>query len=252
MKPDTRTLHLGHRERKHITCTAQALVVRNARGQTLRYPISRIARVVCSASASDWSGPALALCMSQGIGISWVDGQGNVIGGLYPCTQQIPVRDLHSQLEILLESADGHALYANWLRGRRMRVLQEWAREQEAPVSEPAWEELKHAWVYNGQCASPLPTALQGHCMAYVQAQLVQHGLPPILLDPQARPIDLAQDLCNLLRARLTLHTRSLAWQAHDELTQGALFESWIARQGGSVVADLSSLRRCALRATTP
>ena len=66
-----RALYLGARDRKQVSCTEEALVVRNDKAQTLRYPVSRVARVVSSAQV-DWSGAALALCLRRGIGITWL------------------------------------------------------------------------------------------------------------------------------------------------------------------------------------
>ena len=79
-----RALYLGSREAKRVSCTAEALVVTNARAQTLRYPVARVARVISSADVVDWSGTALALCLRAGIGITWLDARGNALGSLYP------------------------------------------------------------------------------------------------------------------------------------------------------------------------
>ena len=66
--PGARALYLGSREHKRVSCTAEALVVTNARTQVMRYPVARLARIVSSAGAVDWSGGALALCLRCGIG----------------------------------------------------------------------------------------------------------------------------------------------------------------------------------------
>ena len=58
--PGARALYLGARDRKHVSCTDEALVVRNELRQALRYPLARVSRVV-SSTVTDWSGDALAM-----------------------------------------------------------------------------------------------------------------------------------------------------------------------------------------------
>ena len=116
-----RALYLGSREAKRVSCTAEALVVTNARAQTLRYPVARVARVVSSADVVDWSGTALALCMRAGIGITWLDARGHALGSLYP--QHRTVAPLATALELWIENEDGLTRYHHWLRSRRMPVL---------------------------------------------------------------------------------------------------------------------------------
>ena len=60
-----RALYLGHRDKKRVSCTDEALVVHNDRAQTLRYPLACVARVV-SSTVVDWTGDALAQCMRRG------------------------------------------------------------------------------------------------------------------------------------------------------------------------------------------
>jgi len=43
--PGARALYLGGREHNRVSCTAEALVVTNARAQVMRFPLVRVARV---------------------------------------------------------------------------------------------------------------------------------------------------------------------------------------------------------------
>jgi hypothetical protein len=121
--PSARALYLGSREHKRVSCTAEALVVTNARAQVMRYPVVRVARVVSSADVVDWSGPALALCMRAGIGITWLDAKGRAVGSIYP-QQRVPT-PLASALELWTEGDDGLVRYQNWLRGDKEHFLKE-------------------------------------------------------------------------------------------------------------------------------
>ena len=191
-----RALYLGTRDKKQVSCTAEALVVRNDRAQTLRYPLVRVARVV-SSTVVDWSGAALALCLQSGIGISWVNSRGEALGTCYPQQRSHP--QLASALELWLETPEGTARYQQWLRARRMDVLVRWGENQADRISPALWESTKREWVYGRQFRAHLPTALRGHLLAYIGAQLSAHGAPPLLWNAQADAVDLDTDLCELL-----------------------------------------------------
>jgi len=92
-----------------VSCTAEALVVTNARTQVMRFPLVRVARVVSSTDVVDWSGAALALCMRAGIGITWLDTHGQALGSLY--AQPRNTASLATVLELWTERADGAQLY---------------------------------------------------------------------------------------------------------------------------------------------
>lgn len=247
--PGARALYLGARDRKSVTCTAEALVVRNERQQTLRYPLARVSRVV-SSSVTDWSGDALALCMKSGIGITWLDGRGNALGTCYPqCRRHTPFA---TAVEMLTESPEGFGRYNNWLRARRMEVLVQWGRRRADHISPTLWESTKRDWVYGRRFTVHLPVALHGHCLAWVGAQLAEQGLQPELWGPEAESVDLDHDLCELLWADMNLCAGSLAdaTQADEPVT--ALFERWNAGNGGALMLHITSLYRTAMKALNP
>ena len=96
--PGARALYLGGRDHKRVSCTDEALVVTNERAQVMRFPLVRVARVVSSADVVDWSGPALALCMQAGIGITWLDAHGQAVGSIY--AQKRSTASLATALEL--------------------------------------------------------------------------------------------------------------------------------------------------------
>lgn len=244
--PGARALYLGRKEHKRVACTAEALVVSNARGQTLRYPLNRVARVVCSVESTDWTGSALALCMRAGIGIAWTDARGAPLGTAYPASTKS--RSFSNLLELMLEDPTGLAHYGDWFKSRRMRVLMQWARHSDQPVAPVDWEALKRDWVYRNIYAARLTVRLHGHCMAHVSAQLGAHGLPPLLIGPQAQTLRLDHDLSQLLWVQMNLETTLVVDDSLGDREITTLFESWITRNGATLLLHLNSLQRCARR----
>ncbi len=245
--PGARCLYLGSREHKRVTCTAEALVVTNASAQTLRYPVARVARVVSSADVVDWSGPALALCMRAGIGITWLDARGQAVGSIYAQTRS--TASLATTLELWSERADGPERYQNWLKKRRMEVLVRWRESHPDNISPQQWETIKREWVYNRHFAVHLPTALRSLCLAYVAAQLNSYGLTPQLWGPRIEGINLDEDLCELLWAEMNLSAGALADNAAETATVTALFERWCTRNASALTVHLADLHRTALKA---
>jgi hypothetical protein len=251
--PGARALYLGAGDKKLITSTEAALVITNARQQTARYPISRVARIV-SSTVVDWSGAALALCLRQGISITWIDTDGQPLGTGYPQARgQISAA---TALILLLQAPDGPLRYQHWQRARRLDMLTRWAEQQPQnpmlPMTPQQWEAHKREWVYACDYTSHLPLALRGLCSAYVNAQLARHGLPPSLWGPQAQRIDLDDDLCELLWAEMNLHTGSLADHPQGSATATALFEHWSQRNASALLLHLHSLQRIAMQALAP
>lgn len=245
--PGARALYLGSREHKRVTCTEEALVVTNARAQVMRYPVTRVARVVSSANLVDWSGAALALCMRAGIGITWLDSRGKAIGSIY--SQKRTTTTLPTALELWAERADGTRLYQNWLRARRMDTLVRWGDDRGSSMTPQLWESTKRSYVYGGQFSVHLPTALRDLCLAYVAAQLNSQGLSPQLWGPRLENIDLDEDLCDLLWAEMNLGTGALADDAQGDATVTELFERWSARNACALTLHLVHLHRTALKA---
>ena len=244
--PGARALYLGSREHKRVSCTDEALVVTNPRAQVQRYPVARLARIVSSAEVVDWSGGALALCMRCGIGITWLDARGRALGAAYPAVRNNT--GFATALELMVERAEGLQRYRNWLRARRMDILVRWGQERADRISPQQWEATKREWVYAGRYPPHLPTALRGHCMAYVAAQVAAHGLPPVLWGPEAQNIDLDEDLCELLWAEMNLGSGALADNTSAEASLTVVFERWSARNASALLLHITSLNRTAMQ----
>lgn len=245
--PGARALYLGGREHKRVTCTEAALVVTNEQAQVMRFPVARVARVVSSADVVDWSGTALSLCMRAGIGITWIDANGQAVGSIY--SQVRKTASLATVLELWSERADGAARYQNWLRVRRMDVLVRWGREHAASVTPQQWEGTKREYVYGAAFVVHLPNELRGLCLAYVAAQLDNYGLPPQLWGPRLEAFNLDEDLCDLLWAEMNLGAGNLAENVDDRATATQLFERWSARNASALTLHLVHLHRTALKA---
>jgi len=245
--PGARALYLGGRDHKRVSCTEEALVVTNERAQVMRFPLKRVARVVSSADVVDWSGPALALCMKSGIGITWLDAKGQAVGSVYAQLRQ--TASLSTVLELWSEREDGVVLYQNWLRARRMDVLVRWSEEHAKKVTPQEWEATKRDYVYGGHFNIHLPVALRGLCLAYVAAQLNGHGMKPQLWGPRLEAMNLDDDLCDLLWAEMNLGAGTLADQTDDAATVTELFERWSARNASALTLHLVHLHRTALKA---
>lgn len=245
--PGARALYLGGREHKRVSCTDEALVVTNARAQVMRFPLVRVARVVSSTDVVDWSGPALALCMRAGIGITWLDTRGQAVGSMY--AQPRSTASLATVLELWAERADGVQLYQHWLRARRMDTLVRWRNEHAEVVTPQQWETTKREYVYGSQYTVHLPESLRNLCMAYVAAQLNVHGLCPQLWGPRLENMDLDEDLCDLLWAEMNLGAGTLADTVQDSATTTQLFERWSARNASALTLHLVHLHRTALKA---
>lgn len=241
---NARPLYLGHTGGpKRVAHTTEALVVFNNQGQTLRYPLARISRVV-SSPAVDWAGGALALCLKHGITITWADTKGQPLGSASPTRPRLTPPA--TALALLLEHASGPTHYTNWLRSRRMAVLAHWGHTSSSPISPAQWEQTKREWVYLNQFSTHLPAAMQAHCHAWVVAQLHSSQLPTELQDTHAAPVPLAHDLTRLLWAQMNLCTGPLADQTDTERELADLFERWHAPHGSALHLHLGALLRVA------
>lgn len=239
-----RPLYLGHAGgHKRVAHTTEALVITNTQGQTLRYPLARISRVV-SSPAVDWAGGALTLCLKHGITITWADAKGHPLGNASPTP---PSHSPHlNALTLLLEHPEGPAHYQHWQRSRRMAVLIHWGQTSAQPISPAHWENTKREWVYRGQLAPHLPHAVHTHCHAWVVAQLNSSHLPTQLLDARAAPVPLAHDLTQLLWAQMNLCSGPLADTTQTERELADLFERWHTAHGAALHLHLGALLRVA------
>ncbi len=249
--PGARALYLAGGSHKRVTHTHEALVVTNTAGQTLRYPLARLARIV-SSPAVDWNGAALSLCLQHGISITWADGKGQPLGSACPIQ---PKHICHTgSLELLLEQPGGTEQYQNWHRSRRMAVLTHWSQTSPTPVSPLLWEMAKREWAYlrNPAALIHLPQPIQTLMHAWVVAQLLAHPLPTQLWDEQGDHIPLAQDLTELLWAEMNLCSGPLVSTTRTERELAEVFERWHTPNGAALHQHIGALLRVAKSSQYP
>ncbi len=229
--PDARTLYLGGGTRLRVTSTGEALVVSVVNGPIHRFPIARIARVACS-PLTDWSGAALALCLSRRISVTWVDARGRATGHLWPAKlAPMPLAELLETLAA--ESAAWPEAYANWLRQQRMQTLRGWrtARANAGhPVPECEWQQAKQAYVYRAEVPQHLPAALHGMAAAFVASRLTEWELAHHYWPTGGAPLELADDLTQLLWAEMNLRAGPLADALDTPAEAATIFERWSGR----------------------
>jgi hypothetical protein len=246
---DARTLYLASAEPLRVTSTGEALVVTLADGRVQRVPIARVLRVVCTQSA-DWSGAALCLCQQRGVPVTWLDGQGEAQGHLWP---RRPHRtDLADALQALVtEAPEWGDTYANWLRHQRLLVLRRWqtARAHAGqPVGDPEWQAAKRQYVYRDELGEHLPPLLHGMAAALVAARLSECGLQAHYWCAVGDPIELAADLTRLVWAEMNLCGGALAAAIDAPAEAAAIFERWSGTCAGALHQHLANLRALALR----
>lgn len=247
--PGARTLYLGHGERKRASISDHCLVITNVLAQSHRFPLPRLARIVCSTTV-DWSGAALQTCQREAITITWVDPQGHTLGTLYPHHRRTST--MTAALDLLLEQPEGLQRYHHWRRARRMALLREWHDKTTPTPQAQEWEQQKIHWVYGDHISAHLPTEMQAQCMALVAHYLAADHIPPVCYGPESQPINIDHDLCNLLWGEMNLCCGAIAASAQDRATHTALWEAWKQRNAATLLLHIQSLNRLAHKALRP
>lgn len=237
-------LYLATSKRIRITAEGEAIAVHQTPAGLSRFPVARIARIICNRHA-DWSGKALALCLSRQITITWVDGGGNGIGSASP--RLATPLSLHHSLEIWLEQPDWDVKHENWLRKRRMDVLLQFTARSLAagrPFCRETFETQKREFVYNNEISSAFAPVGIGWCHALVVARLARKGLQTRYFGYDGGTLELADDLSRLLWAELNLDCGSLTVTANKERVQMLFFENWARQRQDRLIAHLAHLKR--------
>jgi hypothetical protein len=119
-------------------------------------------------------------------------------------------------------------------------------------LSPREWEAARNAWVYRRQFVAHLPREMESLCAAHADAELVRQGLGPVFWDHEAKPVELQQDLHQLVWAEMNMSTGTLAEHAQDHAAHTTLFERWISQRPGIAAAHLHALQRIANQACLP
>lgn len=235
-------LYLATSQPLKVGLNGEALSLKNETG-TQRFPLARIARIVCNRHV-DWSGQALAACLTHDITITWLDGYGNPLGGAAarlaaPCL-------LHPALELYLELPDWQGRYGNWLRRRRMATLCAVARKAGAsgqPFSPEYFSGLKREYVYLGRLSPLFPNEGLGWCHAAAMQQLAAEELLARYWGYGGAALELAEDLAGLLWAAINLECGGLP-AAGTSRSRMMFFEAWLHEHCGLLTEHIAHLAR--------
>lgn len=222
---------------------ASLLVQRQPRGEQC-FPINRLSRIVCNHNA-DWSGQAVALCLSHGITLTWVAGNGDPLGD---CTARLTEpAPFDTMIERYLELSDWPDRHGNWLRRARMEVLLRAARDRDAagaPYTAQEFSAYKRNYVYRGELPASYAAAWLGWLHALTVARLHRDKLHAHYWGEGGTTLDLAEDLTGLLWAELNLSGGTLAAGEDATHPMTMLFESAAQRYEQRLLRHLASLNR--------
>lgn len=220
------------------------LILRRDPASAQRFPLARICRIICNRHLA-WSGSALALCMAEGVPITWVDGHGHALGNTQ--TRYTQPQPFSTLIETYLELPDWPRRFANWQARRRLETLTTCAkRAAEAGHGLDAgdFQELKREYVYNGTHPLDFGDDSQAWCHALAVNRLHREGLQSRYWGFDASHFDLAAELTALLWAELNLDCGTLAACADRGIALAHLFEAWVRRHEARLLLHLGDLKR--------
>ena len=235
-------IYLATSQPLRVGLDGEALTLKNDTG-TQRFPLARIARIVCNRHV-DWSGQALAACLTHSISITWQDGHGAALGGATP--RLATPSALHPALELYLELADWPERYGNWLKRRRMAVLcaaARRAREAGDPYSAERFSELKRDYVYRGRILPHFPDEGLGWCHAAAMQQLSTEQVLARYWGYGGAPLELAEDLAGLVWAAVNFECGVLP-EAGTARSRMMFFEAWLHEHSSLLLEHLAHLAR--------
>lgn len=221
-------LRLDGRGRRIVVKAAHAAlaVTRDERAITL--PVARLSRVMAIGRV-DWQSEAIALLLSEGIPVVFVDAGGEPAGAALPRIAR--PSDLNELLEQFLLQPDWAARYDNWMRSQRFRLLRQWRRDRShagQPVPDAEWAEHVRVVVYHGDLGAGLAAEAYG----LVITVLLRAGVRTEYRGVDGATLALATDLAALLGWRI----------AHN---QGALRHAFDAVPSLAAQSDVRAADAC-------
>lgn len=117
---DDKTLYLQTDKTIRVQQDGPSLLVLVDGVAPRRYPLRRVNRVVCS-PAADWTGQALAACLSAGTPITFLSTSGEALGHALP--NHMRFSPLSQRLEDFLARPNWKRLYENWRRAAERREI---------------------------------------------------------------------------------------------------------------------------------
>lgn len=241
-------LYLYGKAPTHVGVDGPALRVQVVHKAPVRYPLTRIARVIAGARV-EWQAAALSVCQQEGLPIVFLGPTGEPTGYLQPM-QGKPSR-LDGVLEEMLDRPDWAMHYQHWLRAERMQQVQRWRQAQESagkPVEDAHLRELirQHVYQPSASWAHYAQSEIQaGAITAYVLHALHRAGVKPRYWATLGAPLNLADDLAHLLALGLHLELQGLCAAAHaDTALLLRVLHSFGARLDEEMVRLLGGLHR--------
>ena len=222
----------------------EALTVKRAGAPVQRFPLARLARVICNRHTT-WTGEALCACLAHTVPITWLDGHGRALGNSQPRIHT--PEPLDATLDLYLELPDWHKRLDNWLTRRRLETLTQWAMHaatRGAELDPVRFQVLKREFVYGGHVPVCFEPAAEGWCEALAAGHLNRGGLQSRYWGCGGVAMDLAAELAGLLWAELNLDCGALPASADSMAVSLRLFEAWAHRREGRLDTHLSDLRR--------
>jgi hypothetical protein len=207
-------------------------------------PFTCIARIVTQISVS-WTGRALGSCLANRVPLIWIDKSGACLGSAFP--QTAGTSTLDEALNAYTELPAWSGLYPNWLKRRRLHVLNSWLQQAENdgyPISAQRVSELKRHFVYNNILASHAPAESRAWSHARVASHLVESGAQPRYWGQGGGVLELAEDLTSLLWGALCLTWGSILKGTSSESVALFFFENWMQRHDRNLDAHIEDLMR--------
>lgn len=242
--PARKPLYLMSPKPARMEAGSDHLILRPEAGAPMRFPLARICRVICNRHLA-WSGGALALCLAEGVPITWVNGHGHALGSTQTrYAQPLPFSTL---IETYLELPDWPQRFANWRARRRLETLTTCAKraaETGHDLDALRFQELKREYVYNGVHPQVFDPNAEAWCHALAIDRLHREGLHGCYWGFDATRLELATELAALLWAELNLDCGALPAGAEHGLVVARLFEAWAHRREGRLLLHLGDLKR--------
>ncbi len=242
--PARKPLYLLGQTPARIDAGADHLLLHRETLAPMRFPLARVCRIICTRHLT-WSGAALALCLSEGVPITWVDGHGHALGTTQ--TRHATAQPLATLIETYLELPDWSQRFANWRARRRLETLTTCAKraaESGEGLDALSFMELKREYVYKGEHPLAFHADGEGWCHALAIDHLHREGLHGCYWGFDATRLELATELAALLWAELNLDCGALPAGAEHGLVVARLFEAWAHRREDRLLHHLGDLKR--------
>lgn len=212
-----------------------------------RFPVSRISRIVAT-NRVDWHGGALRLCLSEGVGIVFLDGHGTCLGSLEPALAR--VSPLDELLEELVAAPRGMHIYDNFLRHIRSCALRNWAasREPIRPLTSGERSAWMRIYVYRGEPPVHLAFNCRGLLQSIVNASLRAAGIRTRYWRNSAEVLDLGADITAVIYGRVVMEAGTLLLQETHPPSAVRLFEAAARRYQSYIDDTLERLKLLLLR----